>query len=189
MIKVLSFTLNNKINEEKDMINRRYKNNSHYIKQSIQPPTINNDAYILRTYSPIAPFYFFGGKYKFNPKDNQAADILRKMFNTLINNLKTQNKYLNTEDINTVNIALDKIKELETKIAELITNGYNFVQNNTDLTQQKINLDRINTEIIKTNEKVISLRQKLDVVITKLYNEQIEKVKKTEEFIKKDFDF
>jgi len=185
-IRVLSYRLNNQIRENMKKENKYSDVHSSYIKQSIQPSPIHNDAYILRSYSPYIPMLFYGGKYEFKPNNNQAADILKKLFDALVNNLKAQNKYLNEQDKKDVYAALDKIKQLETRIAELITNGYNFVQNNSDITQQKINLDKINTEIMKTNEKVVSLRQKIDYIITKLYNEQIEKDKK-DDVVKKDF--
>lgn len=180
-VKVISHTLNENLQKEREKVNEGYNSifrydtvNTILTPNSIMRPTIY--------YPYLSPF--IGGKFEFKPNKNQTADILERMFNMLINNLKAQNKYLIDADIKVIKESIDKLRELESFIAELITNGFNLsqdIKDNKDYNKQQITAKKIldnNINIQKTNEKIKTLREKIDYVIGKMYEKEKEEEEK-----------
>lgn len=190
-VNVLSFTINEKIREEKS-------NSSIYRNEKGEPlnSTYNSNVvqyhipYMSRTVPIFPPIYgapFFGGKFEFKPNNNQSADILEKMINSLISNLNSHNKYLDPKDMAVIQDAIKKMRNLEKYLAELFVTGSNYaqyIQQEKDYNQKQIKLQEINNinkKINDTSNKMITLKQKLEYIINHMYLLQKKEVEKQSE--------
>lgn len=182
-VKVLSHELNEKKfeTEEKD---KKDRPNSRFNKDVVQYSILNN--YRLIPTNPYS-YFIWGGKFELKPNKNQTADILEKMIKALLESLRAHNKYLNTEDIQLIYTAIDKLRKFETYLGELLVEASNYAENiqkEKDMTQQYITINKIkdnNKKINETTTKIATLKQKIEYLVNTLYTQRKEEENKTKQ--------
>lgn len=158
-------------------INNKITLNEKESEPSVNPLTIYRPQFtgnILKSdymYYPISSYTFFGGyNYEFKKNNNQSVIILRKIFNSLIKELRYHNKILNNEDINKVNKILDILEKTEDELTKFIVNSLNNIKNMDSTAQQKC-LDDLNKEYTKKQEKIYTISQKLNAILDYMIKE------------------
>ena len=164
-------------------INNKITLNEKESEPSVNPLAIYKQQFTRKQlesnpiYYPFSPVVFFGGyNYEFKKNNNQSVIILRKIFNSLIRELRLRNKILNNEDIKKVNDILDILEKTEDELTKFIVNALNNIKNMDSTAQQKC-LDDLNKEYTKKQEKIYTITQKLNAILDYLIDTQNIKIK------------
>lgn len=168
IVEILINKINNKI-KYSDKENEKETNPLAIYKQQFTRKQLENNPIY---YNPFSPVVFFGGyNYEFKKNNNQSVRILRKIFNSLIRELRLHNKILNKEDIDSINQIFDTLEKAEDELTKFIVNSLNNIKNMDSTAQQKC-LDDLNKEYTKKQEKIYTISQKLNTILDYIIKEK-----------------